>query len=159
MNRGLAIVFGVIGILLVAIVLYNSIQAKNITQDRQTEEISPVPTNSIMEENQNLKIEDIKEGEGEPVKEGDTVEVNYTGTLTNEIKFDSSYDHGQTFKFAVGSGEVIEGWDKGLIGMKKSGVRKLTIPPTLGYGEQGAGNVIPPNSTLIFQIELVSINP
>ncbi|OGH11620.1 MAG: peptidylprolyl isomerase [Candidatus Levybacteria bacterium RIFCSPLOWO2_01_FULL_36_13] len=105
-----------------------------------------------------LKIEDIKEGQGVSVKEGDIVEVNYTGTLTNGTKFDSSYDRNETFQFNVGAGQVIQGWEKGLVGMKKGGIRKLTIPSSLAYGEQGVPGAIPPNSPLIFEIELVSIN-
>jgi FKBP-type peptidyl-prolyl cis-trans isomerase FkpA len=104
-----------------------------------------------------MKIEEKKEGVGEEVKAGDTVEVHYTGTLTNGQKFDSSVDRDQTFSFTVGAGRVIQGWEQGLLGMKEGGVRKLTIPPSLGYGNQTVGP-IPANSTLIFEIELISIN-
>ncbi len=104
-----------------------------------------------------LKIEDEKEGTGSAVVKGDKVEVNYIGTLLSGQKFDSSYDHGQTFSFTVGNGEVIQGWDEGLIGMKTGGKRKLTIPAAMAYGSQGAGS-IPPNSPLIFEIDLVKIN-
>lgn len=103
-----------------------------------------------------LKIEDINEGTGSAVKSGDIAEVNYLGTLLNGQKFDSSYDRSQTFSFTVGGGEVIEGWDKGLVGMKIGGKRKLIIPSDMAYGPQGVGG-IPPNSPLIFEIELVSI--
>ena len=104
-----------------------------------------------------LIIGDIVVGEGAEVKEGDTVSVHYTGTLTNGTKFDSSLDRGQPFEFTVGEGQVIAGWDQGLVGMKVGGKRKLTIPPELGYGDRGAGDSIPPNSTLIFEIELLEI--
>jgi len=104
-----------------------------------------------------LKIEDIKVGEGSEVIEGNEVSVHYTGTLTDGKKFDSSLDRGQSFSFTVGERQVIEGWDKGLLGMKVGGKRKLTIPPEMGYGAQGAGGDIPPNSTLVFEIELLEI--
>ncbi|OGM59716.1 peptidylprolyl isomerase [Candidatus Woesebacteria bacterium RIFCSPLOWO2_01_FULL_37_19] len=104
-----------------------------------------------------LKVEDIEVGKGQEVKDGDTVSVNYKGTLTDGKQFDSSYDRGQPFEFEVGAGDVIKGWDQGLVGMRVGGKRKLTIPSELGYGEQGAGVDIPPNSTLIFEIELLEI--
>jgi len=108
-------------------------------------------------ESQELKIEDISVGEGVEVGEGDFVTVHYTGTLTDGAKFDSSIDRGEPFSFKVGAGEVIEGWDKGLLGMKVGGKRKLIIPSELGYGQEGAGGDIPPNSTLIFEIELLKV--
>jgi FKBP-type peptidyl-prolyl cis-trans isomerase len=104
-----------------------------------------------------LKIEDTKEGTGEVAKAGQTVTVHYTGTLTDGKKFDSSVDRGQPFVFHLGAGEVIKGWDQGIVGMKVGGKRKLTIPPQLGYGERGAGAVIPPNSTLLFDVELLAV--
>lgn len=104
-----------------------------------------------------LKIEDIKVGSGDEVKSGDTVEVNYLGTFLDGRKFDSSYDRNQTFSFNVGAGEVIQGWDQGLLGMKVGGKRKLLIPSDLAYGERGAGS-IPPNTPLAFEVELVKIN-
>jgi FKBP-type peptidyl-prolyl cis-trans isomerase len=103
-----------------------------------------------------LKIEDLKVGDGQEVKSGDTVVINYVGTLTDGTKFDSSYDRGTPFETQIGVGRVIEGWDKGVVGMKVGGKRKLTIPPSMGYGDQPAG-AIPPNSTLIFEVELVGI--
>jgi FKBP-type peptidyl-prolyl cis-trans isomerase len=106
-----------------------------------------------------LKIETTQPGTGEQaVKAGDTVSVQYTGKLTDGTKFDSSYDHGgQPFSFKVGAGQVIKGWDQGLLGAKVGEKRTLTIPPDLGYGAAGAGGVIPPNATLIFDVEVVSI--
>jgi FKBP-type peptidyl-prolyl cis-trans isomerase len=105
-----------------------------------------------------LVIEDIKMGEGAEVKSGDTVVINYTGTLDDGTKFDSSYDRGVPFTTQIGIGQVIKGWDQGVPGMKVGGKRKLIIPSDLAYGEQGAGGVIPPNATLIFEVELLSIN-
>lgn len=104
-----------------------------------------------------LQIEDIKIGEGNEVKKFDIVTVNYTGTLEDGTKFDSSLNPGRTpFRFTVGAGQVIKGWDEGLMGMKVGGKRKLTIPPELGYGSRDNGP-IPANSTLIFDIDLLGI--
>ena len=104
-----------------------------------------------------LKIEDLVVGAGAEAKIGDTLSMNYTGWLQNGAKFDSSLDHGQPFQFVLGRGNVIAGWDQGIVGMKVGGKRKLTIPPSLGYGANGAGGVIPPNATLIFEVDLLEI--
>jgi len=105
-----------------------------------------------------LKIEDVKVGTGATAEAGKTVTVHYTGYLTDGKKFDSSVDRGQPFKFQLGAGQVIQGWDKGVAGMKVGGKRKLTIPSSMAYGERGAGGVIPPNATLIFDVELLGVN-
>jgi FKBP-type peptidyl-prolyl cis-trans isomerase len=104
-----------------------------------------------------LKYVDLVVGNGLEAQKGQTVVVHYTGWLTNGTKFDSSVDRGQPFSFALGAGRVIKGWDEGVAGMKVGGKRKLTIPPQLGYGERGAGNVIPPNAELIFEVQLLDI--
>ena len=104
-----------------------------------------------------LGIEDLVVGEGEAAARGHRVTVHYTGWLTNGSKFDSSRDRNQPFAFALGEGEVIRGWDEGVEGMKVGGKRKLTIPPELGYGARGAGGVIPPNATLVFEVELLGV--
>ena len=106
--------------------------------------------------NEKLQVVDEKIGTGNPVKSGDTVDINYVGTLTNGTKFDASADHGGPFTTQIGVGKVIKGWDEGVVGMKVGGKRKLTIPPSLGYGDQAMGS-IPANSTLIFEVELVKI--
>ena len=106
-----------------------------------------------------LEIEDGPPRSGRAAKTGDTVHVQYTGTLMDGTKFDSSYDHGgQPFKFTLGKGEVIQGWDQGVVGMKVGGKRRLRIPPALGYGASGSPPTIPPNAGLVFDIELVSID-
>ena len=106
-----------------------------------------------------LEIEDLDEGEGDEVQDGDQVSVNYVGVLyDNGEEFDNSYDRGVPFDFQVGGGQVIPGWDEGLIGMKEGGQRQLVIPPDLAYGPQGQPPDIPPDSTLVFVIDLVSIN-
>ncbi len=104
-----------------------------------------------------LKIEDLVEGNGPEVKSGDTVVMHYTGTFQDGEKFDSSYDRGMPFETKIGVGRVIAGWDKGVPGMKVGGKRKLYIPYTLAYGEEGAGDVIPPLEDLLFEVELVAI--
>jgi FKBP-type peptidyl-prolyl cis-trans isomerase len=105
---------------------------------------------------ENVKIEDIEEGTGPAVKSGDTIVMHYTGTLTDGTKFDSSVDRNEPFETQIGVGQVIQGWDIGVLGMKVGGKRKLTIPPSLGYGDRATGN-IPPNSILIFDLELLEI--
>jgi FKBP-type peptidyl-prolyl cis-trans isomerase len=100
-----------------------------------------------------LQYIEVKQGQGEPAKAGDSVQVHYTGWLVDGTEFDSSLKRGQPFVFPLGAGRVIRGWDEGVAGMKPGGVRKLIIPPDLGYGAPGAGSVIPPNATLIFEVQ------
>jgi FKBP-type peptidyl-prolyl cis-trans isomerase FkpA len=104
-----------------------------------------------------LQVEDVKVGTGAEAVAGRSVTVHYVGTLTNGSKFDSSRDRNQGFTFRLGAGQVIQGWDKGVAGMKVGGVRKLTIPPDMGYGARGYPPVIPPNSTLVFEVELLEV--
>jgi FKBP-type peptidyl-prolyl cis-trans isomerase FkpA len=104
-----------------------------------------------------FKIDDVQVGTGAEAKEGNQVKVHYTGTLKNGTKFDSSLDRNQPFDLTVGKGQVIQGWDKGLVGMKVGGKRKLTIPYDLAYGEKGQPPKIPPKATLLFDIELLEV--
>jgi FKBP-type peptidyl-prolyl cis-trans isomerase len=104
-----------------------------------------------------LKIENDVPGTGAEAVAGKTVSVHYVGTLLDGTKFDSSRDRGEPFEFTLGAGQVIKGWDQGIAGMKVGGKRKLVIPPELGYGANGAGGVIPPNATLLFDVELMGV--
>jgi FKBP-type peptidyl-prolyl cis-trans isomerase len=134
---------------------------KNPTKIVRTRPNTKLPTKVTGEgvkTDSGLQYWDIAVGTGKVAKEGDGVRVHYTGWLTNGKKFDSSVDAGRPFTFVLGNGEVIKGWDEGVAGMKVGGKRQLHIPPDLGYGENGTPDgTIPPNSTLIFEVQLLSI--
>ena len=104
-----------------------------------------------------LVYEELVVGDGAEAAHGQKVTVHYTGWLTDGTKFDSSKDRDDPFSFGLGHGQVIKGWDEGVMGMKVGGKRKLTIPPELGYGARGAGGVIPPNATLVFEVEVLAV--
>lgn len=127
-------------------------------EEKKTEQVNDQVNNNKDNKNMDLKIETVQEGKGEvKTKNGDTISVHYTGKLENGTKFDSSLDRGTPFEFTIGEGMVIQGWERGLLDMKVGEKRILTIPSSMGYGAQGAGGVIPPNATLIFEVELMGI--
>lgn len=163
MNRYFGVFLIVAFLIAGSIVVYsvnnvNEPQADKISQELssfgQPQAVTPAQNTKKMEVVTDLKVEDIKVGDGEEVKAGGTVEVHYLGTLMDGTKFDSSYDRGQTFETKI-PGQVIEGWNQGILGMKVGGKRKLTIPSHLGYGDSGSGP-IPPKASLIFEVELIS---
>lgn len=135
-----------------------SIKPDNLKAEYSTPAPSPTngPEPAIVSFPSGLKIQDFATGSGKTVESGDTIVVHYVGALQDGTVFDSSIPRNQPFVFDIGQGQVIKGWEEGLIGMKVGGKRKLIIPPQLGYGEQGTGG-IPPNSTLIFEVQLVAI--
>jgi FKBP-type peptidyl-prolyl cis-trans isomerase len=163
----------IVGIIVVLIVLFGT--RKGAQNNQQPEIVFPevvvetpapevkegtvIPKKSALKtfNIQNMKIEVQKEGAGVAIENGKLAVVNYTGKLTDGTVFDSSIPRGQPFEFPLGAGMVIEGWDKGVLGMKVGEVRTLTIPPEMGYGARGAGASIPPNATLIFEVELLAI--
>ncbi|MDD4531536.1 MAG: FKBP-type peptidyl-prolyl cis-trans isomerase [Candidatus Pacebacteria bacterium] len=146
--EGKKIISIIIVLLLVALAVFLIIKPKELN----------APTEQNGSKNMDeLKIEVLQQGTGEESKSGDQLTVHYTGTFENGTKFDSSVDRGTPFVFTVGAGQVIKGWDQGMLGMKVGEKRKLTIPYTLGYGENGYGP-IPPKATLIFEVELLKIN-
>ncbi|MDD5076898.1 MAG: FKBP-type peptidyl-prolyl cis-trans isomerase [Sphaerochaetaceae bacterium] len=151
----LSVIILVIAILAIGVYFFNQNtknQETNMNQQNQEE------LNNQTQTTEEMKIEIIKEGEGEEVKSGDQITVNYVGMLEDGTIFDSSIERGQPFPFTIGIGGVIQGWEIGVIGMKVGETRKLTIPSQLAYGERGVSGVIPPNSTLIFEINLLKIN-
>lgn len=154
-----AVVIGVLVLIIFSYFIFglngSSAPAANTTDSMIPSTAAPTQTST--NSNAKLQITDEKIGTGRAVKKGDTIDIKYVGTLTNGTKFDASADHGNgIFTTQIGVGQVIAGWDQGIIGMKVGGKRKLIIPPSLGYGDQAAGS-IPPNSTLIFDVELVGI--
>ena len=143
----------IIGILVLVVFAYFILGLNGSSTTQTSTQPSPQTLTSSTD---TLQIQDEKIGTGSAVKKGDTVQINYVGTLENGTKFDASADHGGPFSTQIGVGQVIKGWDEGIIGMKVGGKRKLVIPPSLGYGDQAVSS-IPSNSTLIFQVELVGI--
>lgn len=149
------IVLAIILLIVVIFAVYLIIKPK--------ETVAPTHLGASISDNLNnkmneLQIEVLKEGTGVESKNGDSLTVDYKGMLENGTKFDASADHGQPFTFILGAGQVIQGWDKGLLNMKAGEKRKLTIPSGLAYGDHSVGNIIPANATLIFEVELLKIN-
>jgi len=133
-----------------AILILGATACGGSSKSGPTQVSGPPPTTSS-----GLQYWDVTTGNGATAVPGGTVKVHYTGWLTSGVKFDSSVDRGEPFSFQLGAGQVIKGWDEGVAGMKVGGKRQLHIPPSLGYGAQGANGVIPPNATLIFDVELL----
>lgn len=171
----------VVLILFVAITVWFVVQkTREVGQETET---LPTPTevdsrgSSISDQNQNdsgkigttpelfepirydngLVVQDVVVGSGKTAENGDTLSAHYVGALEDGTVFDNSYDRGQPLQFVLGSGQLIQGWELGLVGMKEGGKRRLVIPSELGYGSRGAGGAIPPNATLLFEIELVGV--
>jgi FKBP-type peptidyl-prolyl cis-trans isomerase len=152
-NKYLLVTIFLIALVVIGGYLVFKIPSQN-SSDSANIDTASVSANINM--NDQLEIQDEVVGTGVEAVSGKSVTVNYSGTLTDGTKFDSSYDRNEPFTFKLGAGEVIAGWDQGFAGMKVGGKRKLTIPPSLGYGSQDMGT-IPPNSTLIFEVELLKV--
>jgi FKBP-type peptidyl-prolyl cis-trans isomerase len=171
MSKKYLVVTIILIVLLIALGIYAFFKKGEKTQVLQTEDpsatisattgtpVSIVVDKENMQEGNvdHLGIEDLVEGTGDMAISGKKVSVNYLGTLTDGTKFDSSYDRGTPFSFNLGAGEVIAGWDQGVVGMKVGGKRKLTIPSSLGYGPNGIPGTIPGGATLIFEVELLQV--
>ena len=153
-RRNQRIVVGLIALLLIASIAYLALSSNNQPQEQEgppeiDQNIQTITTAS------GLQYQDISAGAGNEANPMDQVTVHYTGWLEDGTKFDSSVDRNQPYQFTLGTGNVIQGWDEGVAGMKEGGKRRLIIPPALGYGEGGSPPVIPPNATLIFDVELI----
>jgi len=148
-------ILSIIILLVIALIFFLLMKPKELTDIDYSENTSQISQFKKMD---TVKIDILQEGIGEVSKTGDTLSVHYTGTLEDGTKFDSSVDRGQPFSFTLGQNRVIQGWEQGMLNMKVGEKRRLTIPSSLGYGASGTGGIIPPNATLIFEVELLKIN-
>lgn len=157
------VIFTIVGAFVLSSIGFSALVIWELTRDKpQTtsqEDIQKQLQEQLANQNKGEKVEstDITIGNGAEAVTGKEVTVHYTGTLTDGKKFDSSLDRNEPFSFTIGSGQVIPGWEQGVAGMKVGGKRKLVIPPSLAYGEQSPSPDIPPNSTLVFEIELLEV--
>jgi len=164
MNKNYLIVLVIILIIITAAAIYFSLQKSNATPKTMTAALSQPSQNQNSAQSQTnfdiqgMKVEILQQGTGDGAKAGDNIVVNYVGTLTDGTKFDSSIDRNQPFPYTLGQNQVIQGWELGLLGMKAGEKRRLTIPPELAYGAQSPSPLIPANSTLVFEIDMLSIN-
>lgn len=151
-NKNLAILLTIAAVITVATVVFIFSESTSQTASQNQMKNITLPDS--------LQITDEVVGAGTEASAGNVVTVNYIGVLANGTKFDSSYDRNQPFSFLLGAGQVIKGWDEGVAGMRVGGKRKLVIPPALAYGDQNVGNgLIPPNSTLVFEVDLLNVQP
>jgi len=154
-NKIIALATAIVLVIVGFFIFYNK-NKTDIGATKQDKAVDLKLNNQKMNK-QGVEIEILKEGTGAIAKKGDMVSVHYVGVLENGTKFDSSVDRGTPFEFSLGAGRVIPGWEIGVEGMKVGEVRKLTVPSELAYGSSGAGNAIPPNATLIFEVQLLGI--
>ena len=160
-------IFTVLIIFVVITIWFVVQKTREVSQNKEIPESTVTPTSSPTEElpvsepvqyDNGLSVQDVVVGEGKSAENGDTLSAHYVGALQDGTVFDESYGRGQPIQFVLGAGQLIKGWELGLLGMKEGGKRRLVIPPELGYGAGGAaGGVIPPNATLLFEIELVGV--
>jgi FKBP-type peptidyl-prolyl cis-trans isomerase len=151
------IIIGLAAVIGLALLVTACAKKETQNQEPQVNAAASVPAGQVITTSSGLQYQILKEGLGTGALSGKKVSVHYTGWLMDGKKFDSSVDRGQPFQFQLGAGQVIKGWDEGVAGMKIGEKRKLTIPSSLGYGERGAGGAIPPNATLIFDVELLGV--
>lgn len=155
------IIIGIIIALIVVVIgyfVYQDYSSRKTSYPIGTlDQTPPAPSSIAVTTASGLVYEDLQLGDGTAAQSGNTVSVNYTGWLEDGTKFDSSLDRGQPFDFTLGAGQVIPGWDEGVTGMLENGTRLLVIPPELGYGTSGSGSTIPPNATLIFEVQLIDV--